>query len=127
NSESEDETSESEDENETVLLDSNNQIKNISRTCHCKPRRYPSWKKYWVGISERDWPTYCRIMGCSEPAVGGGHVYIRHMEEDVYIIPMCHSHNSPHNFDWYDVKEPTTAVMVDEDDTKGEGTCYRTH
>ena len=108
-----------------ISLTSSDQVRNIEGTNVCLPRGFSSWKSYWTRESGRDWPDTCRISRCRELAVGGGHVNVRRRGKEVYIIPMCSSHNTPHNTAWMDVKPQTVAVFVDSGDTKGpKGVCW---
>ena len=109
-----------------LLLTDANQVRNIQGTHACVPRGFNTWKKYWVNESGRDWPKKCRISGCSETAIGGGHVNVWGVSDVVYIIPMCNRCNTPQNTEWLNVKTRTEAVAVEKCDTKGpEGTCWK--
>ena len=75
--------------------------------------------------TRRNWPSTCRVYGCRNPAVGGGHVNVYGDSSQVYIIPMCNVCNTPHNRSWMNVNAGTEAVIVEQDDTRGpQGTCY---
>ena len=108
-----------------IVLGQFDQVKNIEGTNQCAPRGFSSWKQYWIHESGRNWASNCRISGCPRSAVGGGHVNINGYY-DVYIIPMCNVCNSPQNTSWMMVDYGTTAVKVEEDNTRGpQGPCYR--
>ena len=109
-----------------LTLKSGMRVQNIRGTHACLPRGYGSWKKYYIGHDEREWPNTCRIGGCTEPAKGGAHVHKEGECSCVFIVPMCEIHNTPHKNDWLPVKKGTFLVPVDQGDTKGPaGICYR--
>ena len=104
-------------------------IQNIMGTNTCHPRgrarRYGTWKRFYVGEDQREWPRTCRIRNCTEPAHGGAHVHATYSREGVFILPMCQKHNTPQNYDWLPVKKGTIVVPVKEGDTSGpQGICY---
>ena len=103
-------------------------MQNIRGTNTCHPRgrarHYGTWKKFYVGDDEREWPRTCRIRECGEPAHGGAHVHVDG-EEGVFIVPMCQEHNTPQEDDWLPVKPRTVVVRVKDGDTSGpQGICY---
>ena len=100
-------------------------VKNKTGTHACLPRGYKSWKRYYKGDNEREWPEKCRISFCSEPAKGGAHVNVEWKCGSVFIVPMCEKHNTPQNHDWLSVKKGTIVLRVDQEDTSGPaGICY---
>jgi hypothetical protein len=108
-----------------ILLTEKDQVKNIEGTHACVPKGFKTWKRYWIHETGRDWPKKCRISGCSELAIGGGHVHIHGHSTEVYIIPMCNTCNNPQNMAWMTVKTRTEAVNVEKADTSGpEGICH---
>jgi hypothetical protein len=110
----------------TILLTEKNQVQNIEGTHACAPKGSKTWKRYWMHETGREWPKKCRISGCSELAIGGGHVHIYGHATEVYIIPMCNSCNNAQNKSWMTVKTRTEAVKVEKADTSGpEGACYK--
>ena len=108
-----------------LLLTEVDQVKNIEGTHQCVPKGFKTWKRYWIHGTGRDWPKKCRISGCSELAIGGGHVHVYGHSADVYIIPMCNSCNNAQNTSWMNVKTRTEAAKVKKSNTSGpEGACY---
>ena len=108
-----------------LLLTDADQVKNIEGTHQCVPKGFKTWKRYWIHETGRDWPKKCRISGCSELAIGGGHVHVYGHTANVYIIPMCNSCNNAQNTSWMKVKTRTETAKVKRSDTSGpEGACY---
>ena len=98
-----------------ISLTSSDEVRNIQGTNVC--RELSSWNKEpgtenWTREPGRDRPDTCPISGCGELAEGGRHVNVRGRGREVYIIPMCSSHNAPHNTAWMHVKPQTVAVFV---------------
>lgn len=108
-----------------ILMTQHNRVKNITGTRACAPREVSTWKRYWMKETGRDWPKRCRISGCGEPAIGGGHVHVYGYYDNVYIIPMCNSCNNSIKTSWMYVNTRTEAAHVERLDTRGpEGPCY---
>ena len=93
-------------------------VQNIEGTADCEPKRYDSWKDFYIGESSCEWPPYCRISRCMENAEHGAHVTCEE-QDGVWIIPMCPTHNNPHNTKCMTVNAGTTAVEVLKKDVTG--------
>lgn len=102
-------------------LESGRLVVNINGTSICLPRGFSSWKEFYTYWSFH-WPRTCRIKGCGKEAEVGAHVWVQ-WENDVFLIPMCRSHNKRNGL--FPVNEGTRAVPVIKERTTGSfGTCY---
>lgn len=55
------------------------------RSCKCG-----SWKQHWINCSRRKWPATCSVLGCSNIATLGAHIYNTDPKvTGEYIIPAC--------------------------------------
>mmetsp|Transcript_69066 Transcript_69066/g.202188 ORF Transcript_69066/g.202188 Transcript_69066/m.202188 type:complete len:384 (+) Transcript_69066:278-1429(+) len=80
-----------------------------------------TWIRYWERHS-RCFAKTCSVYGCSNPAMVGGHIYIKghRSNKECYIVPLCSRCNrwgssmdwDGSQTDWADVKEGTLAVSV---------------
>ncbi len=60
------------------------------RSCKCG-----SWKQHWINCSRRKWPATCSVLGCSNIATLGAHIYNTDPKvTGEYIIPACDKCNS---------------------------------
>ena len=72
------------------------EVRNVhgSSTALASYHGYQSWKDFWLDKTNYKWPDYCPIVGCSEKATLGAHVYIvGDPYNRVFIMPMCDEHN----------------------------------
>jgi len=72
-------------------LDENDKVANIVGSSS-KSGKY---KRFWETWSGKQFPKTCRILGCSNDATDGSHVYVKqHQGDNVgFILPTCHSCN----------------------------------
>jgi len=69
------------------------QVKNVVGTSSHKAEQ-GSWKKYWEAQSQKQFPQFCSVVGCHNPAEDGCHVQLHNKsDQQVYIAPMCKAHN----------------------------------
>ncbi|CAB4033890.1 Hypothetical predicted protein [Paramuricea clavata] len=99
-----------------ITLESGSEVKNVEDTGDCDPKSYDSWKQYYVGESECEWPEHCRIIRCMEKAEHGAHVKCKG-KRGVWILPMCPTHNNPYNEEWMTANAGTTVVEVKKIDS----------
>ncbi len=79
------------------------------RSCNCG-----SWKNHWINGSNKKWPYYCTVAGCTNTAEVGAHVINSDVSGE-FIIPMCYSHN---NSDFsFNIKGDTTLVSANKNNT----------
>ena len=76
-------------------------VKNLHGTSDSAPEGYGSWKEFWIAKSGRQWPRYCAVIGCLEPAMVGGHVKLVNGGNEWYIVPLCYTHNNNHDGEFY--------------------------
>ena len=100
-----------------VNLTSKDEVQNIKGTGVCKTSS--SWRQFWINMGGGNWPRECRIFGCTKRATDGAHVRIGGIDDDIFIIPMCKTCNTPNNTQWMRVNTNTTAVQIEEEDTDG--------
>ena len=80
--------------------------------------KVPSGYKCWLDFYEKKSKTSnneCSVLGCSEKAEVGAHVYREGNSQDVYIVPMCYGHNNSDNksdnkSDKFDLKGNITLI-----------------
>lgn len=58
-----------------------------SRSCKCA-----SWKNHWINNSDKAWPSTCSVLGCSNSATLGAHVFNTSVTGE-RIMPACNSCN----------------------------------
>lgn len=54
---------------------------------------YDSWLDFYEEKSSTS-SNQCSVLGCSKKAEVGAHVYREGNSQDVYIVPMCYTHNN---------------------------------
>lgn len=81
------------------------------RSCKCE-----SWKKHWINCSGREWPKTCSVLGCSNDATLGAHIYNTNPEvTGEYIIPACDECNK--RSEKFSLKESTCLVSANKQKT----------
>lgn len=86
-----------------IVTQNGDQAKNMECTTRCRPigRGTYNWKQYWISKTENEWPNECIVLNCENEATVGAHVHVnRYPPSDVFIIPMCISHNHCSNEVW---------------------------
>ena len=81
-----------------------------------------NWKQFWIKHSGRKWPPRCRILGCSEPATVGAHVYVKYSQQ-IFILPTCQECNRDPDQEYpnyISVKANTKVVRVKRHDNTYE-------
>ena len=54
---------------------------------------------FWTDHADRDFPKKCRILGCTNDAEVGGHMWVKRRTTFCYILPICQRHNKDPNLD----------------------------
>lgn len=109
-----------------IVTEQGDKAKNMECTTKCRPiGRGNSWKQYWIGKTQQEWPNKCIIFNCTEIAAVGAHVHInKYGQSDVFIIPICKRQNHCSNDDWMPLDLSKRAARVSKEDTKGKPHCY---
>ena len=80
-----------------------------------KHKHSVSWKKFWIDNACSKWPKYCQILGCSNSASVGAHVYVKHLHQN-FILPTCQQCNKDPNQEygvgWISCKKNAKIVQV---------------
>lgn len=98
-----------------IVTEQGDKAKNMECTTECQPiGTGNSWKQYWIGKTQEEWPKECIILDCKKDAVVGAHVHVNRYPapSDVFIIPMCISHNNCSKEDWMRLDPSKRAARV---------------
>jgi hypothetical protein len=79
------------------------------RSCKCG-----TWKQHWINSSSKSWPATCSILGCSNPATLGAHVFNNNVTGE-RIVPACDSCN--HLSSQFNLKGGVTLVSANKQNT----------
>lgn len=81
------------------------------RNCTCG-----TWRQHWLNYSNRSWPSYCSVLGCSASSTLGAHVYNANVAGEK-IIPMCSPCNGLSSE--FDLKNDVRLVSANKSETCG--------
>ena len=109
-----------------IVTEQGDKAKNMECTTECQPiGTGNSWKQYWIGKIQEEWPKECIICDCKKDAAVGAHVHVnRYPLSDVFIIPTCRQHNHYSNEGSMRLDPSKWAARVSREDTRGEPHCY---
>ena len=79
------------------------------------PKGYDSWIDYWERNSGKT-SSVCEKEGCAKTNdIVGGHVYKQGDDENIYLIPICHVHNSDDYETYYNVPSDKLLLVPKKD------------
>ena len=88
-----------------VDFEDGDEISHVVGSGQQKPNPQPSWKKFWLAHSGKQWPDTCRIYNCGNPINTtatpgvGAHIYIKKQGlQQNFILPTCNSCNQDHRY-----------------------------
>jgi len=86
------------------------------------PDGYDSWINYWEKNTKKK-AAVCEKEGCGKTNnIVGGHVYKQGDNENIYLVPICHVHNSDDNNHYYNVPSDKLLLVPEEDLEPERGT-----
>ncbi|XP_057299889.1 uncharacterized protein LOC130630418 [Hydractinia symbiolongicarpus] len=105
-------------------LQATNLIQNVKNTSGCTHSSGVSWIQFYKYRMNTINNVMCVVKDCCKVGEVGAHVAIDVHTAEMFIVPMCKTHNHPTVKDWMEVKEGRLAVSITREDANNQQECY---